>query len=223
MLWKKVLLPFIFATAALPANAQSWSIGAGTGPFIFGRFVDRTLPLGNGVGSASNTITISAAPRPGLSVDLERDLNSWLAIRVDGTFTHSKLRVRSRGASSGINLDAGTINVTTFALPVVINIARHGALRFSIFGGPARALYDIHARSSSGSSETFAGSRGRWGGEAGASLGWWFRPRFAVEGEITDTVTTSPFEKSDYAPNASGVNIPRPENVHTTIGIRYRF
>jgi len=218
-----VLLPFVFATVALPSAAQSWSVGAGTGPFIFGRFVDRNLSLGNELGSAKNTITVSAAPRPGLSVDVERDLNGWLALRLDGTFTHSKLRVRGRGESNGVNLDAGTIDVSTFALPLVLHFSRRGALRFSVFGGPARALYDIHRRSSTGETETFAGSRGRWGGEAGASMGWWFRPRFAIEGEITDTITSSPFERSDYAPNTVGVQIPKPENVHTTIGFRYRF
>jgi len=140
MLWKKVLLPFVFATVALPSAAQSWSVGAGTGPFIFGRFVYRNLSLGNELGSAKNTITVSAAPRPGLSADLERDLNGWLALRLDGTFTHSKLRVRGRGESNGVNLDAGAIDVTTFALPLVLHFSRRGALRFSVFGGPARAL-----------------------------------------------------------------------------------
>jgi hypothetical protein len=223
MLWKKVLLPLVFATVALPSHAQSWSVGAGTGPFIFGRFVDRNLNLGTELGSAKNTLTVSAAPRPGVVLGVERDLNGWLALRLDGSFTHSKLRVRGRGASNGVNLDAGTINVTTLALPLAINFNRHGAFRFSIFGGPARALYDIHRRAASGQNETFAGSRRRWGGEGGADVDWWLGPRFAIEGEISDTITSSPFKRSDYAPNTVGVQIPKPQNVHTTVGIRYRF
>jgi hypothetical protein len=42
------------------------------------------------------------------------------------------------------------------------------------------------------------------------------------EGQVTDIDTASPFEKSDFAA-ASLVKIPRTHNVHTTLGLRWRF
>ena len=53
---------------------------------------------------------------------------------------------------------------------------------------------------------------------------WWLSNRFAVEGEVDDIVTASPFRRSDFpALNFGGVKIPKTHNVHTTAGIRYRF
>ena len=43
-----------------------------------------------------------------------------------------------------------------------------------------------------------------------------------IEGAIADIVTTSPFDEGDTE-NLPGFDIPKPHNVHTTVGIRYRF
>jgi hypothetical protein len=51
---------------------------------------------------------------------------------------------------------------------------------------------------------------------------WWFGPKLAAEGQVTDIDTASPFEKSDFAA-AALVKIPRTHNVHTTVGLRWRF
>lgn len=50
----------------------------------------------------------------------------------------------------------------------------------------------------------------------------WVSERFAVEGTLTDIVTTSPFERSDF-PDVPGYTIPKPHNVHTTVGVRWKF
>ena len=61
-----------------------------------------------------------------------------------------------------------------------------------------------------------------WGVSVGGGVGWWLSDRFAIEGEITDVATKSPFESEDF-PAAQRVQIERPHNIHTTAGIRYRF
>ena len=52
---------------------------------------------------------------------------------------------------------------------------------------------------------------------------WWWSRRFGVEGEVSDLVTSSPFRREDLGTSGKGVSILRPQNVHTTVGIRYRF
>jgi hypothetical protein len=53
-------------------------------------------------------------------------------------------------------------------------------------------------------------------------VAWWVSDRFAVEGNISDIVTSSPFDREDF-PDVPGFDIPRPHNVHTTVGVRWRF
>jgi hypothetical protein len=54
-------------------------------------------------------------------------------------------------------------------------------------------------------------------------VAWWLSDRFAVEGKVSDTVTASPFRRSDFGSTFGGVKIPETHNVHSTAGIRYRF
>ncbi len=220
---KSLRIAPLLLLAALPLQAQDWSFGAGIGPFVFGRFVDRKFLAGTETGTVETHTSLSATTRPGLSADFEHGVNSWLGVRLEGTFTHAPLRVRSTTSNSGVNLDAGNIDVTTLMLPLVVHLNRRGAFRFHLMGGPAYALYRIHRRTGSASLPIFSGSRGRFGAAAGAGLDWWWSDRFAVEGQITDIVTTSPFQRSDLPATTTGVHIPRPENVHTTVGLRYRF
>ena len=214
----------VCAAVAGSAQAQQWSFGAGTGPFVFGDFVRRTLQTGTETGTGEQTMKLSAKTRPGLSVDIERRLAPRFAIRLEGTFTHAPLAIKGR-SDNGVSLDAGTINVGTAMLPFVFRINPNGSFRIHLMGGPAYAVYNIRNRSNATSTlRTFTGSRTRWGFAAGGGVAWQVRQRFAVEGQLTDISTASPFRRSDFPSNAlARIEIPRTHNIHTTIGIRYGF
>ncbi len=181
---KKTLITLLVCAAAVnSSNAQNWSVGVGTGPFVFGDFIRQTRQVGNETGSGTQTTRLSAATRAGLSVDIERRLTDRFAFRIN----------------------------------------RNGAFRFHVMGGPAYAVYDITSQSNPTSSlRPFSGSRARWGAALGGGIGWWLSDRFAVEGQITDISTESPFRREEL-PAGGHIEIPRPHNVHTSIGIRYRF
>lgn len=222
---KKSLL--VFAACAFvvaPLRAQNWSFGAGTGPFVFGDFVRRTLQTGNEGAGGQQTTRLSAKTRPGFVADLERNLGGdRFAIRLEATFTHAPLAVKG-SSSGGVALDAGKINVGTFTTPLVIRLNPRGTFRFHIMGGPAYALYNITRRSNSSSTlSPFTGTRARWGAALGGGLDWQWSPRFAVEGQIADVSTTSPFKRSEFAGGLAHIQIPRTRNVHTTVGLRYKF
>lgn len=221
---KKALLVLLAAAfAAAPGRAQNWSLGVATGPFVFGDFVRRTMPIGNEGGSSTQTLKLSASTRAGLSVDLERSLNERFAIRAEGTFTRAPLAIKG-STGSGVPLDAGDINVGTFMLPLVMRINPNGAFRFHVLAGPAYAAYRITRRSNASLTiNEFVGTRSRWGAAAGAGLAWHWNDRFAVEGQIADISTSSPFDRNDFPRALGTVKIPRPHNVHTTVGLRVRF
>jgi opacity protein-like surface antigen len=207
----------LFAT---PLAAQNWSIGAGTGPFVFGDFWQRTTRTGTETSSSTATIVLSGAVRPGLSVDVQNDFADRWGIRAEAAFAESKLKLKNRG-SSGVNLDGGKLDVTTLTLPLVFHINPHGTFRFDLFGGPAYAMY--HMRNNGDAPAQFSGTRNRAGWVAGGGVAWWLSDRFAVEGSAEDIVTSSPFERSDFPASTTGLKIKRPNNVHTTVGIRWRL
>lgn len=204
-----------------PLLAQDWSLGVSTGPFVFGHFAERKIRVGTEIGSSVTTITTSAATRPGLSVDLEHVLTPALSVRLGGTFTEAPLSVRSRRGDNSVSLDAGKIDVGTFALPLIWNINRSGAFRFHLGAGPAYALY--HIRRQTGGTPLFEGTRPRWGAVAQGGVAFQWSHRFAVEGAISDVVTSSPLNRDDFPAGSVGLDIPRPNNIHTTVGVRYRF
>ena len=209
------LAALAFVTPA--AIAQNWSVGGGTGPFVFGTFVEKTSVIGTEQGQTTTTSRLSAATRPGIAADVEHDFGRWLGIRLGAAWTYAPLR------ASGVNIEAAHVGVTTLVLPVVLNVNR-GAIRVHLMAGPAYALYHANARGGGGTGfPLFNGTRGRAGGMAGGGVAWWWSHRFGLEGEISDTVTASPFRLQDITPSAKGVRIERPQNVHTTVGIRYRF
>jgi opacity protein-like surface antigen len=213
-------LPLLLLFVALPAAGQPWSVGVGTGPFVFGDFVERTFRVSNETTGSTVTTPLSAATRAGLQVDLQRQLTGRFSLRAAGTFTRAPLAL---GGDDGVELDAGKLDVTTIALPLIVHINRNGALRFHIKGGPAYAIYKLKSESGSQFSvPRFEGTRSQWGFEAGGGASWNVSDRFAIEGEISDIVTSSPFHEDDVV-SARGVDILRPHNVHTTIGVRYRF
>jgi opacity protein-like surface antigen len=205
---------------ALPATAQDWSIGGATGAFIFGDFYERRLRIGTGTEAAEIVTTLSAATRAGLSVDLERRLSRRFAIRFEGTFTEAPIALKGDD-DNFVEIDAGEVRVTTFMIPLVVNINTGGAFRFHVLAGPAYAIYDIERRSAP--TTAFDGTRSKFGGAAGAGLAWWLSERFALEGQILDIVTSSPFDRSDFPATVTGLDIPNTQNVHTTLGIRLRF
>jgi opacity protein-like surface antigen len=208
---------------AASAQAQDWSLGAATGPFVFGDFVRRTLQAGTEASSGEQKQRLSAKTRPGLAVDLERRFSDRFAIRLEGTFTHAPLAIKGSGNSGGVTLESGTINVATAMVPLVFRFNPHGTFRFHVMGGPAYAVYDISNGSNPSTLRTFTGERTRWGAALGGGVGWYFSDRFAIEGQITDISTSSPFRRSEFASGLARIEIPRTRNVHTTIGIRYGF
>jgi hypothetical protein len=214
----------VFLLAADPSKADGWSVGVGTGPFVFGDFAERRTLVTTELGGVSTSARLSAATRPGGSADLERDINGWLGVRLDAAWTRAPMRVKGSGGS-GVTIDAGRASITTFALPLVVHINRHGAFRVHLAAGPAYGIYSMKGRAGGGATlPLFEGTHGRWGGVAGGGLGWWLSDRFAVEGEIDDIVTSSPFKRSDFGSSTFGrLKIPKTHNVHTTAGIRYRF
>jgi hypothetical protein len=217
-----ILALVLFASlVTVPAQAQHWSFGAGVGPFVFGDFARETLtPIGGSTGEPT-TVKLTAKARPGFTADLERDLNDRFAIRLQGSFTDSKLQVKSSSAG-GVSLDAGTLDVTTATLPIVIRFNPRGSFRFHIMGGPAYAMYRIKQNvTPAGTPDTFSGTRSEWGGAIGGGVAWWVGNRFAITGEIADIVTASPFDADEF--QGSKVEVPKPQNIHTTVGIRVRF
>jgi len=220
---KKKLTMAAVLLAALPLSAQSWSIGAGTGAFVFGDFVERKFRGPGSPDQPSQTVTntLTAATRAGLAVDIQHELADRWAIRVEGAFTRAPLRIEDSGG--GQSVSAGDLDVTTFMVPLVFRINRNGALRFHVLFGPAYAVYRPSGTPNADASiRVFEGSRSEWGGAAGFGAAWHLSDRFALEGEITDIVTASPFHREDF-PNTPGLNIPKPHNVHTKVGVRYRF
>ena len=210
--------------AAASAHAQSWSIGGGVGPFVFGRFVERSFTLNNGTSSATTTTRLSAETRAGVEANIEAALNRRFAVRLEGTWVRSPLRIKSKSGDQGTSFDAGRMNLTTLVLPLVFRINPNGSFRFDVMGGPAYALYNIHRQTSSGASlPFFEGTRGRPGGAGAVGVEWWWRQSFAVEWQAEEIVTSSPFRATDFGTAAQGIHIPKPRNGHTTIGIRYRF
>jgi len=219
MLQSKSFFCLTLLLAATPLAAQNWSAGVATGPFIFGKFTERTTRIGTETSSSKSTTQLTAAPRAGIAVDLERAFSDRWAIRLEGTFTDTKLRVKNRGGE-GVSLDAGKLDVTTWVVPIVFNFNRHGAFRVHIFGGPAYATYDFR---NDATTQGLPGSRSRFGGAAGAGVQWWMNDDIAIEGNIQDIVTASPFERTDFPATTTGLKIEKPHNVHTTVGVRYRF
>ncbi|HKO00506.1 MAG TPA: hypothetical protein VJ032_02365 [Thermoanaerobaculia bacterium] len=218
---RKTLHPALIALLlSSPLAAQSWSIGAGTGPFIFGDFYHRTGRFLTETGSADARITLSAATRAGATVDVEHDLTGPFAVRAQATFTHAPLSLKT-GNGNGISLQTATLDATTFALPLICRINRNGAFRFHLAAGPAYAIYDIQPKP--GASGALTGSRGRWGFIGGGGVTWWLGRRFGVSGELADIVTSSPFKRSEFPSTTRNLELPKPHNVHTTAGVRYRF
>src|SRR5207253_9832908 len=105
VMWKALrFAALITAAITAPLHAQSWSFGAATGPFIFGKFYQRTSSITNGDTMGKTRTTLSAETRAGGSLDIGHDLNSWLGVRLEGTWTRAPLRLKSVSGDSGFTL-----------------------------------------------------------------------------------------------------------------------
>ncbi|HEU4522209.1 MAG TPA: outer membrane beta-barrel protein [Thermoanaerobaculia bacterium] len=219
---RKLLLALLLTT--LPAQAQDWSIGVAAGPFVFGRFVERTVRVATPEGSGTQTATLSADTRAGLSVDIERRISDRFAVRVEGTFSRAPLAIKgSERQDEAVEIPAGDIDVTTLMLPLVIRINPRGTFRFHVMGGPAAAAYRVTNRSNAaGTIPIFRGTRTEYGAALGAGMAWQWTNTFAVEVNITDINTSSPFREDEFG-GLGTVDIERPDNLHSTVGLRYRF
>ena len=219
---RKLLLALLLFAA--PAQAQDWSLGVSTGPFVFGHFVERTSRVSTPDGSATQVSTLSAGTRPGLSVDIERRLSDRFAVRVEGTFSRAPLAIKGTSRQDeAVEIPAGDIDVMTLMLPLVIRINPQGTFRFHVMGGPAAAAYRVTNRqNASGTIPVFRGTRTEWGAALGAGMAWQWTNTFAVEVNITDINTSSPFRREEIV-GLGSIEIKRPDNLHSTVGLRYRF
>lgn len=221
---KKLTIAAALAVLAFPAAAQQWSLGVGTGAFVFGDFLERRLTPGTGQGPGEPvTLTLSAATRAGLAIDLERRFTERWAVRFEGTFTRSPLTVRTEGDDNGegTEIAAGEMDVATFMVPLVFQINPKGSFRFHILGGPALAAYRPGTPDSPQADPAFDETQYEFGVAFGGGVAWWLSDRFAIEANITDTITTSPID--DDLDGQPGVEVPNPQNGHGTIGLRWRF
>jgi opacity protein-like surface antigen len=219
---KKLTIALALVACALPATAQNWSIGVRSGAFVFGDFVERNLQPAAGDPTAEPIrLTLTAETSPGLSVDLEHSFAPRWAVRLEGTFTHASLAVED-STDEEADIHAGDLDVTTFMVPLVFRINPNGSFRFHLFGGPAYAIYKFEPPERSAGIPFGGETRSAWGAAVGGGLTWQIRESFGIEGAISDIVTTSPFDRSDLPPGP-GITLPKPHNVHTTVGIRYRF
>ena len=212
---------FLFAAASL--HAQDWSIRVASGHFLFGDFVERTLRIETETGSEDQTTALSAATRAGLAVDLEKGFSDRFAVRLEGTFARAPLSIGGEDGDDGVEIDAGELDAFTLSLPLVFRINPRGTFRFHLLAGPAYATYRIEAQGLQGPGiRVFRGTRNVWGLAAGGGASWNWSKRFAVEAQIVDVTTRSPFEDTELA--AIGrTDFPRPHNLHTTLGIRIHF
>jgi opacity protein-like surface antigen len=208
---------------AVPLAAQDWSVGVSSGPFVFGDFLERRVRIVTGEPPpVFVTNVLSAGTRAGLAVDIERRLTDRWSIRLEGTFVNAPLTLeREDDPGAGNELDGADLDVTTFMLPVIFHINRNGAFRFHVMAGPALALYRGNAPEGAASEPLFEEMQTEFGGAFGGGVAWWMSDRFAIEGNLTDIITTSPFDREDFS--TAPVKTPNPHNVHTTVGLRWRF
>jgi opacity protein-like surface antigen len=221
----KNLAVFALALAfAAPLAAQDWSVGVGTGAFVFGDFLERRVRIVTGEPPpVFVTNVLSAGTRVGVTVDIERRFTDRWSLRLEGTFVNAPLTLkRDDDPGTGNELNDADLDVTTFMLPVVFQINRNGAVRFHVMAGPALARYRGHAPTGEGAEPLFRESQTEAGVAFGGGVAWWVSDQLAIEGNLTDIFTTSPFHREDFSATTP-VEIPKPHNVHTSVGVRWKF
>lgn len=209
----------------LPLSAQNWSVGVHSGPFVFGDFLERKVRIiTGGVGVLPTepiTMTLSAETSPGVAIDVQRDFGKRWGVRLEATATRAHMQLEEEGEDS-FTFDAGELEVLTVMLPIVFRINPNGTFRFHVMGGPAYAMYEFYPPAHAGPVAIPSRTKNEWGAALGGGVGWWISDRFAIEGTINDIVTTSPIDREELQ-DAPGYKIPKPHNVHTTVGVRWKF
>jgi opacity protein-like surface antigen len=219
---KKLTTLAALLVIALPSAADDWSLGVHSGAYVFGDFVERHVrPVAGEDSGNVVTLTLSASTRAGLAVDLQRDFSERWGLRLEGTFTRAPLALKQEGNES-FSFSAGEVDVVTVMLPLVFRINPNGSFRFHLMGGPAYAMYTFEPEATPGGISAISRTENEWGAAFGGGVGWWISDHFAIEGTLTDIVTTSPFDRSDF-PDVPGYTIPKPHNVHTALGVRWKF
>lgn len=221
---KKLTIAAALAFFALPLAAQDWSLGVGTGAFVFGDLLEREFRPGTGQGpSEPTTFTLTPATRAGLVLDLERTFTERWAVRFEAAGTRTPLTVRTEGdEGEGTPISAGDLDVVTFMVPLVFRINPRGAFRFHLLGGPAAAAYRVSEPDLPQVDPAFTGTEYEWGVAFGGGVAWWLSDRFAIEANLTDTITSSPLDEDNFE-GEPGVDVKNPHNTHGTLGIRWRF
>lgn len=211
------------------AWASDWTIGAATGPFVFGHFAERSVTIGSGETRRRIRYALSAETRPGVKLGLQRDFNDRVSMRLEGSFVNAPLAIKTgsdsdRPASETGSLQIARMRVTSVALPLVVRINRRGALRPFLGGGPTFVMYETERRSQSALLPLFAGKRSQAGLDLIVGIEWSISRSFSLEGDLRDSITRSPFRKEDLQTSpALSRGLPSVHNLHSTIGLRYRF
>jgi opacity protein-like surface antigen len=219
----------VLAFAFVPCQAQDWTLGVASGPFVFGDFAEHTSTLLVGNETIDVRTTISAATRAGLLVDVERTINDQFSVRLEVGGTRSPISAKSSSDnddpdSGGVSIEVGDMDILTLALPLTWRFNRGGRLRPYVMAGPAWAAYKMKSDDEAGVEPLYEGTRTELGVLAGVGLEWWWTNRLGVRGELTDTYTESPLRESDFrGVTPDNLDIERLHNVHTTVGLRYRF
>ncbi|HEU5163856.1 MAG TPA: outer membrane beta-barrel protein [Thermoanaerobaculia bacterium] len=217
-------LLFLLPLLAVPLAAGDWGIGAGSGAFLFGDFARFRSTVGTELSTVETEEVLAASTRPGLQIHLERFAGARWSIRSDATIVRAPLSVGASGDEDGVSLDIGDLDVLTVSLAAAFRFNRDGRLRPFLYAGPVWAQFAIREDEETGVRPIFDDSRDELGAVAGAGLEWWVSERFAIRGEISDIVTPSPFEESDFEGiEGQHVEIPDAHNIHTVVGVTWRF
>ena len=90
-------------------------------------------------------------------------------------------------------------------------------------GGPAYAMYEFEPPAALGPDSDREPTEERMGrGRSEAASAGGSATASPIEGTISDIVTTSPFDRDEFE-DVPGYTIPKPHNVHTTVGVRWKF
>ena len=93
---KNLTIAVALLATSLPLSAQNWSLGVHSGGFVFGDFVERKVrPTIGGVPGDTVTMSLSAATRPGLAVDVQHDFSRRWGVRLEGAFANAPAEQKS--------------------------------------------------------------------------------------------------------------------------------